>query len=409
MATLLLSVSLGGCGQTGNPNGGGTTAKPTGLTVKNARLMKDGEPFYGVGINFYDMFTCAFEQQWDITRSLNALDALKSYDCKVIRFSTLPFYENAMGYYFNRETTYWSKLDELVEKCEELEIGLIPSMFWTFSHFDYYDEAYHEAINDPESEGMKFIKSYTEKFVQRYKESPAIWGWEFSNEKILLSDLPDKKLTDEYYSVDDLNKVYSYWAEIVSENDPYGRMIATGDTNPRPTQYNQWKYGSWQTDSREEHEEVMQTINPGKIDTVSQHQYASGAPDPQDKTAAFFEYDTWEKFFNYLKGISSDMNKACYVGEVGYMCNKNLYDLKTVTIQNIRDCYFAVKEATLKTDMQLILLWNYDPKTVQTDEQVFFQGNGIEWSWNENTEWGKVALQTMKEINAEFAKKQNGE
>ncbi len=383
-------------------------AKPTALYVKNAKLMKDGKPFYGAGVNFFDMFTSCFGRNWDLQRSYDALEALKEYDCKVIRFSTLPFYQVDMGYYTEVEDTYWSKLDTLVEKCEDLEIGLIPSMFWTFSCFDYYGEAYHDAINDPESNGMKFIKEYTEKFVNRYKESPAIWGWEFSNEKILSCDLPGTESSNAYYSTDDLNKVYSYWAEIVSKNDPYHRIISTGDTNPRMSQYHQWKYGQWQTDSAEEHEEVMKVINPGKIDTVSQHQYASGAVDPGENTAELFGYNTWESFFGYLKNISSGMDKACYVGEVGYSCRAEL-GLENVKKENLQKCYDAVKAATLKTEMQLILFWNYDPKTVQEGEQVYFRGNGVEWSWNENTEWGKIVLQTMKEINEEFSKKQSGE
>lgn len=404
-SALIMSLSLCACSPENKPPvGGDDTVKPTGLTVKNAQLMKDNKPFYGAGVNFYDMFTNGFHRKWDLQRSYDALEVLKEYDCKVIRFSTLPFYEVDMGYYTEAEETYWSKLDTLIKKCEELEIGLIPSMFWTFSCFDYYNEPYHDAINNPESQGMQFIKDYTLKFVNRYKESPAIWGWEFSNEKVLSSDLIGKESANDYFTCDDLKTVYSFWAQIVYDNDPYKRVISTGDTNPRMTQYNQWKYGSYKTDSSEEHEEVMKTINPGKINTVTQHQYSSGAYDPQDATAPLFGNNTWKKFFQYLIDMSTQLDKACYVGEVGYTCNKT-FDWSNVTKQNLQDCYSAVKEAVLETNMQLVLFWNYDPKTVQQTEQVYFQGNGIEYSWNENTEWGKIALQTMKEINAEYANK----
>ena len=160
------------------------TKKPDGLTVQNGKLMKGGKEFYGVGVNYFDMFTGVFSENWDLAGVMTALENLKSYDCKVIRFSTLPFYAHDMGYYLESENMYWSKLDEIVNKCEELDIGLIPSMFWTFSFFDYYGEPYEAAIFDENSQGMAFMKEYTVKFVQRYAESPAIYGWEFSNEKI---------------------------------------------------------------------------------------------------------------------------------------------------------------------------------------------------------------------------------
>ena len=34
------------------------------------------------------------------------------------------------------------------------------------------------------------MRRYTEEVVRRYKDSPAIWGWEFGNEYNLAADLP---------------------------------------------------------------------------------------------------------------------------------------------------------------------------------------------------------------------------
>lgn len=416
----ILAGSCGGAAQgsdtgssTGSPDGGISgsdvsssvveKAKPDGLIVKNGKMTKGGELFYGAGINYFNMFTGIFSRRWDLSVTLSALETLKSYDCKVIRFSTLPFYANQMGYYFEVEDMYWQKLDEIVERCEELEIGLLPSLFWTFACFDYYGEAYEDALHDENSKGMTFIREYTEKFVTRYAESPAIYGWEFSNEKILSCDIPGTQGSDEYYSADGLNKVYSMFADTVRENDPYGRLISTGDTNPRASQYNQWKFGSWATDTQEQHEEIMRTINPGGIDTVSQHQYSdNGMLAPGDRTTACFGTNTWKTFYEYLIDISSSMDKACYVGEVGYGVQKEL-GYENVTLEAMTECYRSAADAAFETKMQLILFWNYDPLSQLPEGTLYGRGSGVEFSYNENMPWGKMVLETMKSLNEKFS------
>ncbi len=396
--SILTGFGLAACGQ------GNTAEQPQGLRSVNGKLIYGEEEFRGAGVNYFNLFTGIFTRQWDTSGPLSALETLKSYDCKVIRFSTLPFYASEMGYYFETGGVYWEKLDEIVQKCEELGIGLIPSLFWTFSCFDYYGEAYHEAINDDNSRGMQFIRSYTEEFVKRYASSPAIWGWEFSNEKILSADLPDTVGTDSYFSTDDLNRVYTVFANVVRANDPYGRIVSSGDTNPRESQYNQWKSNAWTKDTAEQHREVMEAINPVGIDTVSQHQYSlRSVLDPGDRTSVLFDATTWTSFFEYLMEISSSMGKACYVGEVGYGCDEAL-GWENVTLDHAARSYGAAADAAYETGMQLILFWNYDPVTNPDPEgQIYSRGTGVEFSWNERMLLGKMVLETMRDLNARYA------
>lgn len=378
-----------------------TKNKPDGLTIENGKLIKGGEEFHGVGVNYFSMFTGIFTNKWNLSEVFQALEELKNYDCKVIRFSTLPFYAKDMGFYMEVEDTYWAKMDELIEKCEELDIGLIPSMFWTFSFFDYYNEPYVEAIFDDNSQGMLFMKEYTYKFVKRYAESPAIYGWEFSNEKILSSDIPGQELSDTYISTDALNHIYTVWADIVAENDPYDRIIATGDTNPRESQYNQWKLGTWNKDTWEQHMEVLATINPGKINTVSQHQYSLSSLNPGDKTAPLFEANNWNSFFRYLIDASASLGKPCYVGEAGFTCAAEL-GRENVTEETLQEVYDSIGAAILDTDMQLVLLWNYDHESSEQNGAVYGHGGGTEFSWNGKMRWGRIALSMMKEVNQQL-------
>ena len=112
-ACLLCAGVLSGCGNkpdnTGNDSPSSDNSqsakKPDGLTMQNGKLMKGGEEFYGVGVNYFDMFTGVFYEKWNLSEVMSALENLKSYDCKVIRFSTLPFYAKDMGYYLQVEDT----------------------------------------------------------------------------------------------------------------------------------------------------------------------------------------------------------------------------------------------------------------------------------------------------------------
>ena len=380
-------------------------SEPQGLFFEGGKLMQGDKEFYGVGVNYYDMFTGCFYKKWDLTDTMNALEVLDSYGCKVVRFATLPFYGEDMGYYLNVEDTYWSKLDQLVEKCEELGIGLIPSLFWRLSFFDYYGEVYEESIFNDESQGMKFMRDYTEKFVKRYAHSPAIYGWEFSNERILSSDIPGRQLEDVYYTLNGVNRLYTVFSEIVAENDPYNRMIATGDTMPRASQYNQWKYGNWTGDTMDQHLQVLEKMHPLKMNSMSLHAYSlRSLLSPKDQVGAYFEADTWKELFEHMQNVSSTLSKACYVGECGYALNADM-DFNSVTQEDLQECYDAIVDAAYDTDMQLILLWNYDPTSTLEGDVLYGRGSGVEYSWNENMPWGQIALESMKKLNDKWDSK----
>ena len=144
---------------------------------EDAVMMHDGKPFHGIGINYFDMFLSVFPRGGDKAPTLSAMETLKKYDCKVIRFAVLPFYAEEFSYYEDTQN-FWSAMDAIVNKAEELKIGLLPSLFWTYSVNDYCDEPYQSAFFDPESKTVRFTRKFTEEFVRRYCGSEAIYGWE---------------------------------------------------------------------------------------------------------------------------------------------------------------------------------------------------------------------------------------
>ena len=377
-------------------------------------MLLDGRPFYGVGVNYYSLFLSALERDWDIEPSLRAMQTLKDYDCRVIRFSTLPFYVEEFGFYEQTER-YWSTMDRVVRRAEDLKIGLLPSLFWTYAVNDYCDEPYQSAYLDPNSKTVAFVREYTEKFVTRYRESPAVYGWEFSNERVLGSDFPDashfRKLWDkssrtcrderDRVTLDGLEAMYRLFAEAVSAADPYGRIISTGDTNPRETSYNQYAYGRFEADTHAEHEWVLDKINPPGITALSQHQYSYGELlDPGNVTYPLLDYfNTWESFFTYLMQMAAKRGMATYAGEVGYS-HAHVENYPRITVEcAVRPFQEAVR-AQRTTRIPLILFWNYDPEAVSLNPAfVYDRGTGVEYSFSERSERGRRILETMREGN----------
>ncbi len=148
---------------------------------------------------------------------------------------------------------------------------------------------------------------------------------------------------------------------------------------------------------------MLSAINPGKIDTVSQHQYSLGSVlDAGDRTMPLFDATTWDAFFRYLKEVSATLGKACYVGEAGFGLDKAL-GWENVSLEQMQKVYDAIGEAAYNNKMQLVLLWNYDESSTLPEGYIYGRGSGTEYSWNENMVWGRMALETMQAVNGKFA------
>lgn len=397
----------------------GTETARLGLYAgEKGKIMLRGREFIGVGINYYDLFVSIPQRDWDIGVSLKGMETLKAYDCKVIRFSTLPFYAEEFSAY--EDERYWPMMDRIVKKAEELGIGLIPSLFWTYAVNDYCDEPYQSAFFDENSKTVRFTREYVQTFVKRYAESPAIYGWEFSNERVLGADFPDAshfrkppatcsrtvRDKNDCVTLEGLNKMYSIFAEAVSACDPYDRFISTGDTNPRNSSYHQFAFGNREDDTHEQHEFVLDMINPSGINALSQHQYSFGEViSPQSRTYPLLDYfHDWKSFFAYLLEMAAKRNICTYVGEVGY-CNVRPETYCDITVEDATLPFEEAVKAQRETGISLILFWNYDPVTVQLDPRhVYDRGTGIEYSFSEQTPRGKRILEIMREGNKLYQK-----
>ena len=406
------------------------TEKPEHLglyTAEDGTLMKDGKAFYGFGVNYYCLLNRAFTEKWDVSKSLKAMETLASYDVRAIRFNLTGYATTDWRYITEKEDLYFQALDSIVEKAEELGIGLMPCFFWAGSSIaDHLGEPIGAAWRTDQTKTMKFIESFVAKVVTRYCESPAIYGWEFANEQQLSTDLPNwrdylpalppysprtERTEDDLITASDYISALNLFAEVVSENDPYHRIIGSGDAEPRTSAYNLAHGGGWEIDTQEEHEKMLDMVHES-MTSLSFHKYPSfgvqSASDPE-KVAEYLGYfSDWDGFMEYFVNQGKRMKKSVYLGETGFVYS-DATAASGLTVEKISSVIQTIADAAVKADMPLTFFWNYDDRPEYDPNDPTDHSTGTEWSWNERWDKGKAILEIIRESNRAFDEKHSEE
>jgi hypothetical protein len=175
-----------------------------------------------------------------------------------------------------------------VKAAERRGVGLVPSLFWYMSTVpDLVGESCDQWGN-PGSKTIVYMREYAREVVTRYKNSPAIWGWEFGNEYNLAADLPNaashrpqivpKLGTPETRSARDeithevLRTALSEFAREIRLHDPY-RFVTSGNSISRASAWHNWKERSWKPDTPEQFAGILAFENPDPLNVISIHAY----------------------------------------------------------------------------------------------------------------------------------------
>lgn len=426
------ALTVCGCGG----ENGGNKPEHLGLYVaEDGTMMKDGKPYYGVGVNYYSLINgCRVSpRKYDLTKALASLETLASYDVRVIRFN-LGFYSSKEWFdfvQFNLETPHLEALDKIVEKCEQLGIGLIPSFAWNPAAIsDAFNEPCNKAFARDDSNTMIWFLGFTKTVVSRYADSPAIFAWEYGNEQNLSSsiisryrpelsappqyfgdDSRKKRTDDDYMTYETHQKVLELFAQAVHDADPYHRLIGSGDAAQRPYIWH-WAREQEGRDSLEQFEEMFDMTVPGYMTAYSVHEYAHSDSGTAGKAGAaldgnhtFESVDFVDYFTKYLQQ-GARTKKAVYMGETGYLAMlpesrdwNGTDEAHSILVTE------AILEAAYETDFPLTLLWTYDDRTLYNAQNHTSYAGGTEHSWNETFVKGKAYLEAIKEVNRKMDEK----
>ena len=417
----------------------------------NCDTVYNGEQVNWMGVNFFSMFNNCWNcnegvvSEAGVQGVYRALETLASYNVKAIRFFPMNYYPWQQGGWFNNRQEFIYTWHRLINKAASLNIGLVPSVCFNTGIMDNglketygddwqkYEVDFGElakAITEGRSNpSLDILWDYTDTFVGEFVEHPAIMLWEFSNEYNLVVGVVSNKT----FNTTNTQVLREAWAERVYNLDRYHRLIGSGDSVLRETQYQIWKYDrNAGQDTVEEHEKVLAYMNGGKFSTISAHDYFSptygriysvipsgktelldqylndreaydaivaqypASTDKEWQMVPYFGKTTMKELFRMQMEEAKRLKKGMYVGETSFSSSDN----RTWTMEELDMFLSAYAEAMRETKMPLALFWNYDHTTEKIDGQVNDRGTGVEFSWNERWEKGEKYLQMIKRYNS---------
>ncbi|HPD15439.1 MAG TPA: cellulase family glycosylhydrolase [Planctomycetota bacterium] len=356
-----------------------TPPRGAGLDVaRDGTLRKDGKPFRGIGVNYFDLF---YRSLRDPSASLRAgpadagchegLAELARRGIPFARFMACGFWPNDWKLYFEDKPAYFALLDNMVKAAEEHGIGLIPSLFWASATVPDLVGEPRDAWGNPDSKTHAFMRAYTREIVTRYRHSPAIWGWEFGNEYNLDADLPNAaqhrpavvpklgtpaaRSARDDLTHDALATALAAFADEVRKHDPR-RIITSGHSAPRPSAWHQRKEKSWSQDDESQFAERLLLDHPDPVNVLSIHVYeTSGKRFGREVSAA--------EFLALAMQVAAQAKKPLFVGEFGAS------DQAPDGEKGAKERLAALLAAIEKAEVPLAALWVYD-----------FRGQDKDWN-----------------------------
>lgn len=287
-----------------------------GLTLKDGRLFREGHPYRGVGCNYFDLFLRVLNNP-DNTTSLTGLERLAEAGIPFVRFSG-PYSVSEWRSYRNNKDEYFRRFDRVVRTAEKNGIGLIPSLFWTLSLCEIVGES-RDQWGNPQSKTLALMRQYTGEVVGRYKNSPAIWAWEFGNEVNLVIDLPNAAQfrPKNGTSHDDITGKHlivmlSEFTKAVRAQDA-ARPVFSGNSHPRAYAWHNTSEKSWKPDTAAQTREILLRDNPEPLGTIGIHFYGINRIDT--------ELGVWPTnrlhYLTWLRSVANETRRPIFIGEFG--------------------------------------------------------------------------------------------
>jgi len=254
----------------------GAETSSLGLMVNSAGVLtKNGAPYRGIGVNYYDAFVRTLRNPQDESYRAG-FSNLGANNIPFARFAAGGWTANDFQLYLTDKEAYFRLLDGVVQSAEKSNVGLIASLFWPISAASEIVNEPRESWGDANSKTRQFMRNYTREVVSRYSHSPAIWGWEFGCELSLAVDLPnpppnaDPRVAARRLSFAAFRSAALDFAQVVRSIDSK-RILLTGNSLPRASAYNNTMQGGMRPDTEKQFASILLRDNPGPYSPICIH------------------------------------------------------------------------------------------------------------------------------------------
>jgi len=332
------------------------------LTVTNGKFTKDGAPFNGVGVNYFNAFT-RYALNGNDTSWKAGLATLNRYQIPFIRINTFGFWStDIQNQYLNNKTQFYERLDKFMDEAATQNVGVIMSLFFNFTALPELNKENYPAWGDENSATRKMMREMTAEIVARYKGHPALWGWEFNNETNQFMDLPDSVNNSQWlpprndkvprtradnYTVKTILSAMTDFADTIRSIDA-NTPIFSGNNTSRFDSYHLWKLNSWDADTPEQYGLIISRDNAGKVNTLTIHLY------PETEGTLFGKQpNTYADILAAVMARSAIDGRPFFLGEFGT-------NNATLGNDGAKQKFIQITDAILQNRVPLSAAWAFD-------------------------------------------------
>jgi hypothetical protein len=229
-------------------------------------------------------------------------------------------------------TAYWELFDQMMNDLRSNDMRIVPVFVWNWTQFPAITgETATQMINDPNSESYQLLEAYISEFVDRYKNHPALYFYELTNELNLRADLdnigrcsgarsfpPAACEPMGNFTTDQMIGFTSRLANYVRSLDP-NHLISSGFSIPRPAAEHLRRKPEfspvgpdWTPDSLTQLKTNLSDIHSG-MDIVSVHFYNQEGSNERFGITGHTNAALLEK----IKQTTDELDKELFVGEFG--------------------------------------------------------------------------------------------
>ena len=345
-----------------------SNTKPRLTVSKDNVFLLDGRKAYSHGINYPNAFS---NLTLSSEASLPAKEKKFIADLELFKAYNIPFFRTQIsGYwplnwnlYLTDKEEFFERLDFLVSESEKRNIGVIFTFLSSqFSIPDIMKEPVSK-WGDRNSDTRDFFKKFTLEIVLRYKDSRAVWAWEFAENFLYLCDLPgsenglfpvsEKMGTPSERTLKDkitrkmIYPVLEEFCKTIRSLDKI-RPIFLGDRFPRRSAFNNIN-GRWSTDTPQVRERLMIKDN-SEFDALSVHLFNNA-----DLIKLYGEKETFESLLKFSLKAAKKARKPLFLGEWGWS-NDSAKSEYFFTDKAFEEALLAIE----KLKPQLTAFWVYD-------------------------------------------------
>ncbi|MCC7495569.1 MAG: cellulase family glycosylhydrolase [Fimbriimonadaceae bacterium] len=290
------------------------------VTVQDGQLRRDGRPYRAFGLNVRDLADRVLDEGPAAQASFDCLRWLGQQQVPFIRFWASYF--NNRAKYLANPAQYWERMDLLVAAAEQANVGLLPTLFWCNWDVPWDHGESRLDWGRADSQTRAFAARYTREFIERYRDRPIVWIYEYANESNLAWDLPNwqqflpaERRIDANAATAAVGQAALQWfGSEVRRLDPR-RPISSGCSAPRPAQWHmataaERQHNPWTVDSLDERVIAAGWTAPDPVDLLSVHHYEPHTGyDPAKTRANVAE----------LMTVAQRLRKPLLIGEFGVL------------------------------------------------------------------------------------------